>query len=266
MSAIVAFNSVLVQFIKELSETFPDDAKLGAYYAIVEATCTGDSTVGVDTFRKTLGKFPAEIGRHDESMFDACDPLFGQVDVGAIWKTQGLSEENKNVFWDYLQALMSLCDAVHPRPEGPHAEYCVTADSSTTMMAAQALTALRNGGGGDIGSVVGSMVPPELSTVMGEMIKGVDMNDVVALAQGIDQKDIEDVLGAIDPAVLASIGSGEGLSMDTMMNVAKNIDPQNLMKIAEKFDKNTLARVASQVDQEGLMNVLGTFGKKRHSK
>lgn len=265
MSAVVAFNSVLVQFIKELSETFPEDEKMRGYHAIVEATCVGDTSVGVDAFMKTLGKFPAKIRRHDESMFDECDPLFGRVDVGAIWKTKGLSEENKNVFWDYLQALMSLCDArdaIHPRADD--AEYC-GGDSgamTTAVAAQQALTALQSG---DIGSVMGQMMPSELTTVMGQMIKGVDMNDVMALAQGIDQQDIEDVLGAIDPSVLASFGNGgggEGFSMETMMNVAKNIDPQSLMKIAGKFDKNTLARVASQVDQEGLMNVLGVSKNK----
>lgn len=262
MSAVVAFNSVLVQFIKELSETFPEDEKMRGYHAIVEATCVGDTSVGVDAFMKTLGKFPANIRRHDESMFDECAPLFGRVDVGAIWKTKGLSEENKNVFWDYLQALMSLCDAIHPRADDADADYC---GSTTTAVAArQALTALR---GGDIESVMGQMMPSELTNVMGQMIKGVDMNDVMALAQGIDQQDIEDVLGAIDPSVLASFGSGgsgggEGFSMETMMNVAKNIDPKSLMKIAGKFDKNTLARVASQVDQEGLMNVLGVSKNK----
>jgi Mg/Co/Ni transporter MgtE len=242
MSALVAFNTVLVQFIKELSETFPNDKKIRIYKAIVDAMCQGDATIGVDTFKDTVMKYGSRIKDKDESFFDECEPLFGHVDIGAIWKS-GLSEENKSVFWEYLIALASLCE--QHCPETVSKAVSLTPTNAKDMLATMSPEDMINA------------MPPQIGTVMKDMLKGVDMDDVMSLAKDLDESDIKDVLDSFDPSAL--MGLSQDFSMDKLMDLAKGIDPQSLMRIANKFDKDTLAKVATQVDADGLMNTLNSM-------
>jgi len=266
MSTVVAFNTVLVQFMKELTETFPSDMKMKIYRVIVEGLCQGEATVGVDTFRESLLPHRDRILARDETVFDVVEPLFGQVDLAAIWKS-GLSDDNKNVVWEYLGALTSMCGDGErgersergergERSESEQALTLTTASASSDALAALASPSFDP-------STLASMVPPEIGDVVSQMMQGVDMQDIVALAKDIDEKDVQDIVTAIDPAAMTGLMSN--FSIDKLMDVAKGIDPSKLAKIADKFDKDRLARVASKVDQETLMAMLGGGGSKKSS-
>jgi len=255
MSLVVAFNTVLVQFMKELSETFPSDQKMKIYRLIVEGLCQGEATVGVDTFRDALSPFEDRIRARDETLFDVVEPLFGQVDLGAIWKS-GLSDVNKTVVWEYLEALVGMVPPVAGVP-ATEQRALVPADGSfgaaDGSFGADALKNLVPG------------MPPEIGDAVSQMMQGVDMQDIMALAQDIDEKDVQDIVGALDPAAMTSLMSD--FSLDKLMDVAKNIDPASLTKIADKFDKDRLAKVASKVDQEALLKMLNpSLSSKRGSK
>jgi len=243
MSALVAFNTVLVQFIKELSETFPDDKKIRIYKAIVDAMCQGDATVGIDTFKDTVLKYGPKIKAKDESFFDECEPLFGHVDIGIIWKSTGLSDENKSVFWEYLFALTTLCEQHYPSTAATVSLTPINAKDMLATMSPEAMI---------------DAMPPQIGTVMKDMLKGVDMDDVMSLAKNLDESDIKDVLDSFDPQAL--MGLSQDFSMDKLMDLAKGVDPQSLMRIANKFDKDTLAKVATQVDADSLMETLNSMG------
>ena len=107
-------------------------------------------------------------------------------------------------------------------------------------------------------------IPPEIGDAVAQMMQGVDMQDIVALAQDIDENDVQDIVKAIDPAAMAALVSD--FSLDKLMDVAKNIDPASLAKIADKFDKDRLAKVASKVDQETLLKMLNPGGSKSSSR
>lgn len=247
MSLVVAFNTVLVQFMKELSETFPSDQKMKIYRLIVEGLCQGEATVGVDTFRDALSPFEDRIRARDETLFDVVEPLFGQVDLGAIWKS-GLSDANKTVVWEYLEALTGMVPPLAQEDEQRRA--LVPAEGSSGVPA----DALKN-------LVPG--IPPEIGDAVSQMMQGVDMQDIVALAQDIDENDVQDIVKAIDPAAMTALVSD--FSLDKLMEVAKNIDPTSLAKIADKFDKDRLAKVASKVDQETLLKMLNPSGGSKSS-
>ena len=236
MSRVVAFNTVLGQFMKELTETFPGDQKMKIYRVIVEGLCQGEATVGVDTFRDSLSPFEDRIRARDETVFDVVEPLFGQVDLGAIWKS-GLSDANKTVVWEYLEVLTGMI----PPPE-------TAAGEGSSLIIPDNLRNLVPG------------IPPEIGDAVAQMMQGVDMQDIVALAQDIDENDVQDIVKAIDPAAMAALVSD--FSLDKLMDVAKNIDPASLAKIADKFDKDRLAKVASKVDQETLLKMLNPGGGK----
>lgn len=253
MSALVAFNTVLVQFIKELSETFPNDKKIRIYRAVVDAMCQGDATVGIDTFKDTVLKYGSKIKDKDESFFDECEPLFGHVDIGIIWKS-GLSDENKSVFWEYLIALASLCEQYFGT-KATASTVALTPTVSLTPTNAKDMLATMSPE-----DMINAM-PPQIGTVMKDMLKGVDMDDVMSLAKDLDESDIKDVLDSFDPSAL--MGLSQDFSMDKLMDLAKGIDPQSLMRIANKFDKDTLAKVASQVDADSLMDTMGLPSQKK---
>lgn len=242
MSLVVAFNTVLVQFMKELAETFPSDQKMKIYRLIVEGLCQGEATVGVDTFRDALSPFEDRIRARDETLFDVVEPLFGQVDLGAIWKS-GLSDANKAVVWEYLEVLTGM---VPPASSDVVAKTPAAAEDQRVLVLPDTLKNLVPG------------IPPEIGDAVSQMMQGVDMQDIVALAQDIDEKDVQDIVGALDPAAMTALVSD--FSMDKLMDVAKNIDPASLAKIADKFDKDRLAKVASKVDQEALLNMLNPGG------
>ena len=258
MSTVVAFNTVLVQFMKELAETFPSDMKMKIYRVIVEGLCQGEATVGVDTFRESLLPHKDRILARDETVFDVVEPLFGQVDLAAIWKS-GLSDDNKNVVWEYLGALTSMCGESE-RGERSESDAALALPAAPASPAS-ALASLASPSFDP--SALASMVPPEIGDVVSQMMQGVDMQDIVALAKDIDEKDVQDIVTAIDPAAMTGLMSN--FSIDKLMDVAKGIDPSKLSKIADKFDKDRLARVASKVDQETLMAMLGGGGSKKSS-
>jgi Mg/Co/Ni transporter MgtE len=246
MSALVAFNTVLNQFIQELSETFPNDKKIRIYKAIVDAMCQGDATIGIDTFKDTVMKYGSKIKAKDDAFFDECEPLFGHVDIGAIWKS-GLSEENKSVLWEYLIAMTSLCEQhCHPNAAQTSTSVALTPANAKDILTTMSPEAMIDA------------MPPQIGTVMKDMLKGVDMDDVMSLAKDLDESDIKDVLESFDPSAL--MGLGQDFSMDKLMDLAKGIDPQSLMRIANKFDKEKLAKVATQVDADGLMETLNSMG------
>lgn len=250
MSALIAFNTVLVQFIKELSETFPNDKKIRIYKAIVDAMCQGDATIGIDTFKDTVLKHGSKIKAKDESFFEECEPLFGHVDIGAIWKS-GLSDENKSVLWEFLIAMTSLCEQHYPESSASIMTVALTPTNAKDMLTTMSPEAMIDA------------MPPQIGTVMKDMLKGVDMEDVMSLAKDLDESDIKDVLDSFDPNAL--VGLSQDFSMDKLMDLAKCIDPQSLMRIANKFDKEKLAKVATQVDADGLMETLNSMGVKKKS-
>jgi len=235
MSRVVAFNTVLGQFMKELTETFPGDQKMKIYRVIVEGLCQGEAVVGVDTFRDALSPFEDRIRARDETVFDVVEPLFGQVDLGAIWKS-GLSDANKTVVWEYLEVLTGMVPPLET----------AAAEGSSSLIIPDNLRNLVPG------------IPPEIGDAVAQMMQGVDMQDIVALAQDIDENDVQDIVKAVDPAAMAALVSD--FSLDKLMEVAKNIDPASLARIADKFDKDRLAKVASKVDQETLLKMLNPGG------
>jgi len=235
MSLVVAFNTVLGQFMKELTETFPGDQKMKIYRVIVEGLCQGEAVVGVDTFRDALSPFEDRIRARDETVFDVVEPLFGQVDLGAIWKS-GLSDANKTVVWEYLEVLVGMVPPLET----------AAAEGPSSLIVPENLRNLVPG------------IPPEIGDAVAQMMQGVDMQDIVALAQDIDENDVQDIVKAVDPAAMAALVSD--FSLDKLMEVAKNIDPASLAKIADKFDKDRLAKVASKVDQETLLKMLNPGG------
>lgn len=260
MSVVVAFNTLLAQFITELSETFPNDKKLFIYKTIIHEMCQGEATVGIETFRDKLSQFASQIVSRDETMFATCQPLFGRVDLGEIWKTHDFTDANKDVFWEYMHAMLDMCLQAFPS-EAP-ASAPASALTLPENLDLSALTLPENFDLSALPANLASMMPAPMMEAAKEMLQGVDMNDVLSLAKDLDEKDVRDVMGSIDPSVLASLSTGN-FSADTLTRLQQSIQPERLLEIVGKFDKTKLAKLASQVDQSKLMDLTAPLKKKK---
>lgn len=265
MSVVVAFNTLLAQFITELSETFPNDKKLFIYKTIIHEMCQGEATVGIETFRDKLSQFASQIVSRDETMFATCQPLFGRVDLGEIWKTHDFTDANKDVFWEYMHAMLDMCLQAFPSA-APASALPENLDLSTLTLPENfdlsALTLPENFDLSTLPANLASMMPAPMMEAAKEMLQGVDMNDVLSLAKDLDENDVRDVLGSIDPSVLASLSTGN-FSADTLTRLQQSIQPERLLEIVGKFDKTKLAKLASQVDQSKLMDLAAPLKKKK---
>jgi len=246
MSVVVAFNTLLGQFITELAETFPDDKKLFIYKTIIHEMCQGETMVGMQTFQDKLAPFADKIVARDDSMFDDCQPLFGRVDIGEIWKSHNFTEANKDIFWEYMHAMLDMCQQVFPPLP------------STALMAAPPLEMPNN-------FDLASMLPAPMMKAASEMLQGVDMNDIMSLARDLDEGDVREVMESIDPSVLSSLATGS-FNAETLTKLQNSIQPDRLLEIVGKFDKDKLAKLASQVDQDKLMDMIGPIKSASKSK
>lgn len=283
MSVVVAFNTLLVQFMTELSETFPDDKKLFIYKTIIQEVCKGEAMVGMQTFQDELTKFADKIVARDDSMFDECRPLFGRVDLGGIWKSHDFTEANKDVFWEYMHAMLDMCQQTFPPlpstalvvPSHTPDPAAPTFDLSSLPMDLSSLPMDLSSLPTDLSSLpmdlsslppnLASMLPEPMMAAAAEMLQGVDMNDILSLAKDLDENDVRGVMESIDPSVLASLSTGN-FNAKTLSKLQESIHPDRLLEIVGKFDKTKLAKLASQVDQEKLMGLVQPLKPKSRRK
>jgi hypothetical protein len=233
MSLVQAFNTLLSQFVDELARTFPNDKKIGMYSTLVRTMCRGETAMALDAFHSAVKPFEAQIMAKDETLINLCPDMLGDIDIKGLWGS-GLTAKNKEVFWEYLQALLLVARQV------PNA-----GASSGSSPAA----------------LVKSLPPGVVAA-----IEGVDMTDLMSIAEDLDQDEVKAIMNGIDPAELTSLMTN--FSPDKIAKLADKVDKQKILSLVSKVDKNKLMRVASKVDQKALLGLLeGTSKaskKKRH--
>lgn len=119
MSALSAFNSQLLKFFEDLSETFPEERDIRVAKEALEGARKINPRLILDLFyehvardlRKPILEEDAqkivEIGRIKiETQFNEILPALAIFDKH--WAT--LSDSNRNVIWKYLKVLIALCD------------------------------------------------------------------------------------------------------------------------------------------------------------
>ena len=119
MSFLSAFNSQLIKFFEDLSETFPEEKEIRAALEGLQFARKSNPRLILDMFYEHIARDLRtaileenvekiiEFGRIKISkQFNEIMPALSIFDKH--WST--LSDANRNIIWKYLKVLIALCD------------------------------------------------------------------------------------------------------------------------------------------------------------
>lgn len=127
MSALGAFNTQLIHFFKELSETYPEERDLKLALDAIEMTKKVNPKMILDLFWEYVYRDLSDaIKREDEEVVIAYarEKIHGQMNEMAPallifdkhWPQ--LSDKNQKAIWNYLKVLCLLCEKARPPRAG----------------------------------------------------------------------------------------------------------------------------------------------------
>lgn len=105
MASIKTFNDMLEQFLNELEQTFPEEKSFKKYHTSFDIMRKANPKKCITVFMEVVTPLSAQIMSKDESIFT--NQEFTDLDIGKYWNDD-LSENTKNVIWQYLQTLNIL--------------------------------------------------------------------------------------------------------------------------------------------------------------
>lgn len=116
MTTLQAFNTLLRNFMQELSMTFPEDATLAVGLDGLDALIKANARKPVELFMEAIGPHAQLVLTKDPALFDAPITISGTLDLQTYWTSPGLSDASKDAIWQYLQQLYLLGSTVSALP------------------------------------------------------------------------------------------------------------------------------------------------------
>lgn len=118
MASVSAFNDMMGQFLVELHRTFPDEKGIKKMLASFDLIKSTNPRIIVDGFMKGVSPYSDKISAKDETFLlkeiDTIDVL-KDLNIKTYWTK--MSENTKNVTWQYLQTLYMLGTTITAIPE-----------------------------------------------------------------------------------------------------------------------------------------------------
>jgi len=119
MSLLGAFNTQLIRFFEQLSETYPEERDIRLGLQTIQGTKLINPKLLLDLFYEHVGRDlkQAIIDEDSESVIKYANlkisTQFNEISPALLifnkhWGT--MSPENQKVIWRYLQVLCTLCD------------------------------------------------------------------------------------------------------------------------------------------------------------
>lgn len=106
MTSLNAFNSLMQQFIDELSKVFPEEKQLSMYATQFPLLCAANAKKPMEFFTSTYGPHTQKIIARDETLFQDVPMLFEAINVRDLWARA--TDATKDAIWKYLQNLNFL--------------------------------------------------------------------------------------------------------------------------------------------------------------
>ena len=136
MASLNAFLSVIDEFIEDLEQLFPDDAKIAIYKNAFHALRKANPKRILTEFMKAIAPHVDKITAKDESLIKFFDvSIIKELNIDKRWDE--CSKNTKNAIWQYLNTLYILGSTIQSIPtnllstiEG-FAEQCATEMAST---------------------------------------------------------------------------------------------------------------------------------------
>jgi hypothetical protein len=116
MTTLQAFNTLLRNFLQELSMTFPEDATLAVALDSLDALIKANARKPVELLMEAIGPHAQLLLTKDPALFDAPLTISGTLDLQTYWTSPGLSDASKDAIWQYLQQLYLLGSTVSALP------------------------------------------------------------------------------------------------------------------------------------------------------
>lgn len=101
-----AFNRSLIDFVTELAEVFPENAKLQVAPNALRSITAINSQLPVNKYVELIMPRSELLANRDERLFD--DLHFFDIDFGKLWATDDLPDANRDAIWRYLETLWNL--------------------------------------------------------------------------------------------------------------------------------------------------------------
>lgn len=110
MTSVKAFNTLMQQFLDELSRVFPKDTRLKTYAAQFPMLCSANTRKPMEVFMGAYSGQQEKIRNKDATLFDDVPTLFGDIDVRSMWAL--CDDPTKEAIWKYLQHLIFMATTV----------------------------------------------------------------------------------------------------------------------------------------------------------
>lgn len=112
--SVSAFNDLLIQFVDELVNTFPENTIAKTYRSTLSMMMKKDPCLCMVTFMKNVRPHEELIRNRDESIYEELSRNYGilkTLDLESMWKSE-LSENSRMAIWQYVQGLYVLGNSV----------------------------------------------------------------------------------------------------------------------------------------------------------
>ena len=109
-----AFNRLLVQFVQELAEVFPEHTKLKVAERALEDIIAVNAQLPMQKYVELVAPHATKLTNRDGSMFEKL--VLFNIDFETLWKTEDVSEATRDSVWKYLSTLWSLATVVSSLP------------------------------------------------------------------------------------------------------------------------------------------------------
>lgn len=107
MSLVSQFNKTLMEFLTELLETFPEHKGIEKQKIKFEVGVRANCRLAIDKVVPELITHSKGVLSKDETIIRNVNGAFSEIDFVELWNSN-LSENTKNVIWQYLQTLLML--------------------------------------------------------------------------------------------------------------------------------------------------------------
>ena len=219
------FNDMALEFVKELSEVFPENIPLAECVKNFDAIVSEDPKKPMDFLMNTIGDKAAAIHSKDDAIFDTITiPGITGVEIKEMWNST--SENTKEVIWQYLSTLQMLASTI-----GNTSGELLSGIEDMAMDFANKMST------GDM----------DVSTMLNEIMQRVQTLDLSSL-EGADMGAITKSLG-IDPTQITDMMSGmlggSGGANKELMNMVTSMmgggaEEQDLLKLLESAKPDML--------------------------
>ena len=158
-TSVGTFNDMLEQFLNELEQTFPEEKSFKKYHTSFDIMRKANPKKCVEAFMRVMTPLSPQIMSKDDSVFQ--NKEFTDLEIGKYWNDD-LSENTRNVIWQYLQTLNILGMTITSIPS----EMLSMVENVASKCVDQMGNA-EGGGGIDMGNMMSS-----LTSLMGGMLGG----------------------------------------------------------------------------------------------